>query len=229
MKLSVLIPIYNEEKTVKDILNLILALKIPKEIVIVDDYSQDKTRHILETSFSDNPDIKIIYHHKNMGKGEAVKTALKAASGDFCIIQDADLEYSPSDYQKLIEPLLAGKSDAVFGSRFLLTRKSTAFWHYLINRFLTELTNILFKTKLTDMATCYKMMRTDVLKKLDIQANRFEIDAEIIAKLLKYRYKIIEVPISYKGRFYHEGKKIGWKDGISIISHLLRLRFKKIK
>lgn len=225
MKLSILIPIFNEEKTVREILSLILNININKELIIVDDCSYDKTRHILEENFSNNPQIKIIYHNKNLGKGEAIKTALNAATGDLCIIQDADLEYNPNDYLKLMKPLENGNCDVVYGSRFLLTWKTTVFWHFLINKFLTVLSNILFGCHLTDMATCYKMIKTDVLKKLNIQSQRFEIDAEMTAKLTKGKYKICEVPISYKGRSYHEGKKIGWQDGISIVVTLLKYKF----
>jgi len=225
MKLSILIPVFNEERTVRDILTLILGININKELIIVDDCSYDKTRDILKEYFSDNPQIKIIYHQKNLGKGEAIRTALEAATGDICIVQDADLEYSPNDYPKLMQPLEQGDCDAVYGSRFLLSRKSTALWHFLVNKFLTVLGNILFGCRLTDMETCYKMIKTDIFRKLNIESQRFEIDVEITAKLVKNGYKICEVPVSYKGRSYHEGKKITWRDGISSVIALFKYKF----
>jgi glycosyltransferase involved in cell wall biosynthesis len=225
VKISILIPVYNEADTLSAIIGKILSLNINKELIIVDDGSADGSRQILQNQYRNCPDVKVIFHKKNMGKGVAIKTALNVATGDVAIIQDADMEYDPLDYLKLIEPIKNGTSGVVYGSRFLITRKTTSFWHFLVNKFLTSLTNILFSSKLSDMETCYKMMRTDIFKNLDIQSQHFEIEVEITAKLLKKKYPILEVPISYKGRSYHEGKKIGWKDGFIAIWALLKYRF----
>lgn len=217
MKLSILIPVYNECRTLREIINKILSLEIDKELIIVDDYSTDGSRDILENEFKDHPNIKIVLQPENMGKGAAIKTALYYATGEISIIQDADMEYDPHDYLRLINRFEMSQCDAVYGSRFLDNPKATSFWHLLVNKFLTVITNILFGAKLTDMETCYKMVKTDILKELNIETKRFEIEVEITAKLLKKRIKIIEVPISYKGRSYHEGKKITWKDGVSTV------------
>ena len=168
-----------------------------------------------------------MYNTRNRGKGAAIKTALECAKGDYAIIQDADLEYDPIDYRALLGTALETGAAAVFGSRFLKTWRVTTIWHFLVNRTLTVLTNLLFGSSLTDMETCYKMIRTDIFKELDIKSERFEVEAEITAKLLKANVKILEVPISYKGRSYHEGKKITLTDGISTVLALLRYRFLK--
>lgn len=227
MKLSILIPVYNEIRTLSTILNKIIHLKIDKELVIVDDYSTDGSRELLKEKYGAYSEVKLIFHSKNMGKGCAIKTAIAHANGDFSIIQDADLEYDPNDYTQLLNAAINKDVKVVYGSRFLKTRKTTSFWHFLVNKFLTEITNILFKANLTDMETCYKMLKTDLFKKLNIQAERFDIEVEITAKLLKNKVKILEVPISYKGRSYHEGKKITWKDGISTLWALIKFRFIK--
>jgi glycosyltransferase involved in cell wall biosynthesis len=166
----------------------------------------------------------VLYHEKNMGKGAAVRTALEHAKGDYTIIQDGDLEYEPADYVKLIQAVQDNKADVVYGSRFLNSWRSTSFAHFLVNRFLTVATNILYGSRLTDMETCYKMIKTDIFKGLDISSRRFEIEPEITAKLLRKGHNIIEVPISYKGRSYHEGKKITWKDGLLALWTLIRWR-----
>jgi glycosyltransferase involved in cell wall biosynthesis len=228
MKLSVLVPVYNEINMLLGIAEKVKAVNIDKELIMVDDCSNDGTRELIKKNFSaDSENIKIIYHPKNMGKGAAIKTALSYTNGDYTIIQDADLEYDPQDYHKLISIAKERNADAVYGSRFLETWRSTSFFHFLVNKFLTVLTNMLFGGHLTDMETCYKMMRTEIFKKLNIESNRFEIEAEITAKLLKKGYNIIEVPVSYKGRSYHEGKKITWIDGITTVIALFKYRFSK--
>jgi glycosyltransferase involved in cell wall biosynthesis len=228
MKLSILIPIYNEVNTINKLLQKIETLPMEKEIILVDDCSTDGSRGLIqEKNNLQLSGIKTLYHNKNLGKGAAVKTALSEASGDYTIIQDADLEYEPSDYVLLLDAAQKENADIVYGSRFLTTWRTSSWWHFLVNRFLTTATNILFGSHLTDMETCYKLIRTNVFKSLDIKSERFEIEPEITAKLLKRGYRIIEVPISYKGRAYHEGKKIGWQDGISTLITLLRYKFCK--
>lgn len=225
MKLSILVPVYNEVHTLSILLNKIEDLLIEKEVILVDDFSNDGTRELLKDKFGDGIDyIKVFYHNKNIGKGAAVKTALAQASGDYAIIQDADLEYNPQDYLGLLKKAQEEKAEIVYGSRFLRTWRVTLFWHFLINRFLTLLTNLLYGCNLTDMETCYKLIRTDLFRSLDIKSRRFEIEAEITAKLLKKGYKIIEVPISYKGRSYHEGKKITWRDGLTSLVTLFKYK-----
>ncbi|MDP2923640.1 MAG: glycosyltransferase family 2 protein [Candidatus Omnitrophota bacterium] len=226
MKLSVLIPVYNEIHTLSAIVEKITALNMDKELIIVDDFSSDGTRELLKRDFSSNlKDIKVIYHEVNQGKGAAIKTALKNATGDYAIIQDADLEYDPNDYTILLSAAQRENAEVVYGSRFLKTWRATSWWHFLVNRFLTTMTNILYASRLSDMETCYKLIRTDVFKNLDIESTRFEIEPEITAKLLKKGLRIAEVPISYKGRAYHEGKKIGWKDGFTAVWILIKYRF----
>ena len=225
MTLSVLIPVYNEIHTIKPLIEAVESISIDKQIVLVDDCSTDGTRELLTKEFGNSrDDISIIYHDQNLGKGAAIKTALNYAKGEYSIIQDGDLEYDPNDYIQLFHRAKEADADAVYGSRFLKTWRSTSFAHFLVNRFLTVLTNILFSSNLTDMETCYKMVRTDVLKSLNLQSMRFEIEPEITAKLLRKGYKIIEVPISYKGRSYHEGKKITWRDGLAALWTLAKYR-----
>jgi len=225
LKLSVLIPVYDEVNTISAVLEEVGRVSVEKEIILVDDCSTDGTREFLRERFGEGGGgIKVIYHDANMGKGAAIKTALTYASGDFSIIQDADSEYDPGDYPLLLEAARDQKVDVVFGSRFAMTWRVTSFWHFLVNGFLTLLTNILFGSRLTDMETCYKMIRTDIFKELAIESQRFEIEAEITAKLLKAGHQIVEVPISYKGRSYHEGKKITWKDGVATLITLFRYR-----
>lgn len=225
MKISILMPLYNEVATLNRILEYIEKVPVEKEIILVDDFSSDGTREFLKSIFGETTgNIKVFFHEKNKGKGAAVRTGLKYATGDYAIIQDADLEYDPRDYLKLIEYTKNNNADAVYGSRFYNTWRVTSLGHFLVNKFLTILTNILFKTNLTDMETCYKLIRTDIFKSLGLKSNRFEVEAEITAKLLKKGYKIFEVPISYKGRSYHEGKKIGWRDGLMTLWTLVKLK-----
>lgn len=222
---SILIPVYDEIDTLKEIIKQVSSVNIDKEIIIVDDCSDDGSKEFLKSYIRDNPGLKVIFQEKNYGKGAAIRTALFAASGEYSIIQDADLEYNPQDYILLTDIAKKCNADVVYGSRFLKTWKSTSFLHFLVNKFLTVLTNLLFHSRLSDMETCYKMIRTGIFKDLNIESNRFEIEAEITAKLLKKGYDIIEVPISYKGRSYHEGKKITWKDGIATIIALFKYKF----
>ena len=226
MKLSVLIPVYDEVHTIENLVKAVEAVSVEKEIILVDDCSTDGTRQLLSKSYGDGRgDIKIIYHDKNLGKGSAVKTALKVAKGCYAVIQDGDLEYDPQDYIRLLDEAERTEADVVYGSRFLTTWRSTSFPHFLVNKFLTVITNILYGSNLTDMETCYKMIRTDLFKRLNLESERFEIEPEITAKLLKRGYKITEVPVSYKGRSYHEGKKITWQDGLATLWALVRFRY----
>jgi len=220
--LSVIIPVYNEVSTLKDILKKIYSVDVDKEIIVVDDGSSDGTLGLL--SEIEGKGIKIIHCAKNRGKGAAFLTGIENSKSEFVIPQDADLEYNPQDYVALIDYALKNNLAVVYGSRFLKTWRTTSFWHYLVNKFLTTFTNVLFGSSLTDMETCYKLVRLDLIKKLNLSSSRFEIEPEITAKILKQGYKIAEIPISYKSRFYHQGKKIGWRDGISSIFCLLKLR-----
>ncbi len=222
MKLSVVIPVYNEKETIRDIYDAVRAVDIDKEIILVDDFSTDGTRQILQELAGDN--TRIFMHDRNMGKGAALRTGFKAATGDIVIIQDADLEYDPGQYHKLIQPILDGKADVVYGSRFVTGdyRRVLFFWHSLGNKFLTLLSNMLTNINLTDMETCYKVFRREVLEKITIEENRFGFEPEITAKIAKLNLRIYEMGISYSGRTYKEGKKIGWKDGISALRCILK-------
>ncbi|MGB3111502.1 MAG: glycosyltransferase family 2 protein [Candidatus Omnitrophota bacterium] len=228
MKISILMPVYNELRTIADVLELVKAVPLEKEIIVVDDFSRDGTREFLKEKFGNGGgDTKVIYHDRNKGKGAALRTALENATGEYIIVQDADMEYSPQDMVLLAKAAEETGAGAVYGSRFLKTWRSTSFLHYSVNRFLTFLTNVLFGASLTDMETCYKMVRTDLLRKLDIKAKRFEFEPEVTAKLLKEGVKIREVPVFYRGRSYNEGKKIGWRDGLEAVQILVRLKFSK--
>ncbi len=224
LKLSVIVPVFNEERTIADILARVRAVDIPKEIIVVDDFSTDGTREQLAIE-ARLPDTTVHYHPQNRGKGGAVKTGLENVSGDIIIIQDADLEYDPRDYHTLLRPIFEGKTKAVYGSRFLGEHKAMYFWHAMGNKFLTLVTNVLFDTTLTDMETCYKVFTADIAHSLDIRQMRWGIDPEITAKILKAGHRIYEVPISYAGREFDEGKKITWKDGIKAILTIIRCRF----
>jgi len=196
---------------------------LEKEIIIVDDCSTDGTRDILK-ALERNPGIRVFCHEKNMGKGAALRTGFKHASGDIVIIQDADLEYNPQEYHRLIKPILDGRADVVYGSRFVTTeeRRVLFFWHYLGNSFITFLSNMFTNLNLTDIETCYKVFKADVIHSITIEENRFGFEPEITAKIAKKRYHIYEIGISYSGRDYSEGKKIGWKDGIRAIWCILK-------
>jgi glycosyltransferase involved in cell wall biosynthesis len=225
-KLSVIVPVYNEERTISDILARVRAVEIPKEIIVIDDFSTDGTREQLANEAT-LPDTFVHYHPENRGKGGAVKTGLENVSGDVIIIQDADLEYDPRDYHTLLRPILEGKTKAVYGSRFLGEHKAMYFWHSMGNKFLTLVTNVLFDTTLTDMETCYKVFTADVAHSLNIRQMRWGIDPEITAKILRSGVRIYEVPISYNGREFWEGKKISWKDAFVVLRTLFRYRFFK--
>jgi glycosyltransferase involved in cell wall biosynthesis len=226
-RISVLIPVYNEERTILELIRRVRAVELPfqREIVVVDDGSTDGTREALAQEAEGARDLKVIYHAVNRGKGAAVRTALAAATGDVLIIQDADLEYDPRDYPTLLRPIIEGRSQVVYGSRFLGEHKAMYFWHAVGNRFLTLVTNLLYDTTLTDMETGYKVFTAEVARQLRLRSDRWGFDPEITAQILKRGYRIYEVPIAYNGREYWEGKKITWRDGITVLVTLLRCRF----
>lgn len=225
MKLSIVIPVYNEEATILALVERVLAAApdLEKELVIVDDCSRDGTVAKLDT-VRNRPGITILLHSHNQGKGAALRTGFKAATGDVVIIQDADLEYDPEEYPKLIQPIADGRADVVFGSRFVGsdTHRVLYFWHSLGNRFLTLLSNALTNLNLTDMEVCYKVFRRDILDKITIEEDRFGFEPEITAKVARLRCRVYEVGISYHGRTYEEGKKIGWRDGVRAIWCILK-------
>ena len=224
MKLSIIIPVFNEHKSIKELIGRVQATKLANEIIIVDDCSSDGTRKILPELDGKNG-IRVILHNKNRGKGAAIRTGLEAVRGDIILIQDADLEYDPRDYPALLKPIQEGIADVVYGSRFLGgPRRATMFWHMIANKLLTFATNILFNTILTDMETGYKVFRREVTEGLSLRANRFDFEPEFTAKILKRRYRIFEVPISFNPRDYSEGKKIKLKDAFAAIWALLKFR-----
>ncbi|MBM2826583.1 MAG: glycosyl transferase family 2 [Dehalococcoidia bacterium] len=223
MLLSVVIPVYNERDTLREIIARVRAVPIDKEIICVDDCSSDGTTEVLmeESSASE---IVFLRHQRNMGKGAAVRTGLAAAKGDVIIIQDADLEYDPSDYPKLLDPILRGETKVVYGSRFLGRREEMSLSHNLGNRMVTAVTNLLFGTALTDMETCYKVFTSEVAKGIQLTSPRWGFDPEITAKILRMGYSIKEVPISYKGRPLDQ-KKLRWRDGFTVLYTLVKFRF----
>ena len=223
MKLSILIPIYNEKATVLEIVQRVQAVPFEKEIIAVDDGSTDGTRDLLPQVEKEG--VIVLYHERNLGKGAAIQTALKRATGDIIVIQDADMEYDPRDYKQLIDPIIEGRAKVVYGSRFLGPRMAMFFWHMLANKALTLMTNLLYDAILSDMETGYKAFRADVIKSMTLRSRRFDFEPEVTAKVLKRRIRIFEVPISYYGREYSEGKKIGMKDGFVAIWTLLKYRF----
>ncbi|MCW5977422.1 MAG: glycosyltransferase [Bryobacteraceae bacterium] len=228
MKLSILAPVFNERTVVERSLSKVIAAHLPeqmeREVIIVDDCSTDGTAAILERIAGANDCVRLFRHPENRGKGAAVRTAIQHATGDFCIIQDADLEYDPDEYPSLLRPLLDGHADAVFGSRYMVSaqRRALPFWHSMINKGLTLLCNMFCNLNLTDMETGYKAFRTDLLKSIPIRSNRFGIEPEITMKCAKRKLRVYEVPISYHGRSYEEGKKIGWRDGVKALVVVLK-------
>ena len=225
MKLSVLIPVHNEENTVEKLIRRVEATKLVDEIVVVDDASTDGSLKILE-KLAEAKHIKLLSHETNRGKGAALRTALTAASGDLLLVQDADLEYDPRDYQALLNPIQDGNADVVYGSRFMGgARRPLLFWNMVANRILTLMTNVLYNNILTDMETGYKLFKREVILSIPFHSNRFNFEPEITAKLLKRRVRIFEVPITFNPRDYSEGKKIGIKDAFQAVWALLKYRF----
>ncbi len=224
--ISVVIPVYNEEKTVAETVNRVLATGIPSEVIVVDDGSQDGTRAILEGLQRRHPQVKVFFHEKNMGKGAALRTAFQHATGDIIIIQDADLEYDPRHYPTLLQPIYEGMADVVYGSRFLgAPRRPILFWNMVANKILTFITNLLYNTILSDMETGYKVFKREVVENMPLHARGFDFEPEFTAKVLKRHYRIFEVPIAFNPRDYSEGKKIKAKDGLIALWTLLKYRF----
>jgi len=227
--LSVVIPVYNEKLTVREIVSVVEGVPLPgirKEILIVDDFSTDGTRDILREHLEGRDGIRIFYHDRNQGKGAALRTGIAQTMGDIVLIQDADLEYDPQEYPKLLAPILDGKADVVYGSRFAggESKRVLFFWHYVGNRILTTLSNIFTNINLTDMETCYKVFLGNLIRDIPIEESRFGFEPEITSKIARKRCRIFEVGISYYGRTYMEGKKIGWKDGMRAIWVILKYR-----
>jgi glycosyltransferase involved in cell wall biosynthesis len=222
--LSVVMPCYNEEATIEEIVRRVLAVPLRIQLIIVDDGSKDGTREILGRLAAELP-ITLVLQPKNAGKGAALRRGFEEVTGDLVVIQDADLEYSPEEFPQLIELICEGRADVVYGSRFLGRHRVFMFTHYAGNRFLTLVTNVLYNTMLSDMETCYKVMRTDVLRSMTLQADGFGIEPEITAKIFKRGYRVYEVPITYDGRGYEEGKKITWRDGFVALWVLFKFRF----
>lgn len=228
MKLSIVIPVYNEKDTINEIINRVLSanMNADKEIIIVDDGSKDGTREVLKMLGDSKPDLKIIFKENNSGKGDSLKEGFKYTTGDYVIVQDADLEYDPRDYQKLLDVVENKNNTTVYGSRFSGIYKDMTNLHFFGNKFLTMLTNIIFGVSLTDMETCYKLIPGDFARTIDIKSKRFNFEPEMTAKILKSGMIIVEVPITYNGRSFREGKKITWKDGLSAVSTLIRYKFR---
>ncbi len=243
-KVSIVIPVYNEKSTIDEILRRVLDTGIRKEVIIVDDCSTDGTRQILESMVArqtkgealapaqdgDDPislrDLRFFFQAKNQGKGAALRRGFAETTGEIVLVQDADLEYDPRDYEKLLEPVIEGRADVVYGSRFLGgPQRVHYFWHYVANKFLTLLSDIFTNLKLTDMETCYKVFRREVLQGIEIKSSRFGFEPEITAKIAKHNWRIYEVPITYAGRTYEEGKKITWKDGVQALWCIIRFKF----
>jgi glycosyltransferase involved in cell wall biosynthesis len=229
MKLSVVIPVYNERATLRQVVERVLAVPLELEVVCVDDGSSDGSREILAELQHQHPQVQVFLQPRNMGKGAALRRGIQQATGDFVVIQDADLEYDPADYSLLLDPLVQGKADVVYGSRFLgaAPHRVLYFWHSVGNRLLTLLSNCLTNINLTDMETCYKVFRREIIQSIPIEESRFGFEPEITVKVAKRRLRIYEVGISYWGRTYEEGKKIGWKDGLRAVWCLLKYSMKE--
>jgi len=227
--LSVIVPVYNEVRTIEPVIETVFAAQVPmaREVIVVDDFSGDGTRDILPklTAPAGNS-LKVVMHDRNKGKGAAIQTGLAQVTGEIVLVQDADLEYDPADYPQLLQPILEGRADAVFGNRFHGgTHRVLYFWHYNANKFLTFLSNLLTNLNLSDMEVGYKAFRTDALRKIRLSSNRFGFEPEVTIKAAKLGCRIYEVPISYHGRTYEEGKKITWKDGVAALYFLLKYKF----
>ena len=229
MKLSIVIPVYNEAATISEIVDLVRSVEVglEKEILLVDDCSRDGTLDVLKKMAAANPDLKVLFHEVNQGKGAALRTGFAAATVDIVLIQDADLEYDPKEYPRLLQPILDGHADVVYGSRFLGggPHRVVYYWHYLGNQLLTLLSNMTTNLNLTDMEVCYKVFKREVIQSIPLKENRFGFEVEITAKIARRKLKIYEVPISYYGRDYAEGKKIGWKDGFSALRCIVKYLF----
>ncbi len=227
MKLSIVIPVYNEEKTLAEIVRRVQATPYDKELIIVDDASTDRSRDILRQLVQEYDNIRPFFHDRNQGKGAALRTGFSHVKGDVVLIQDADLEYNPIDYPELLKPIERGVADVVYGSRLIgaAPHRVLFFWHYVGNKVVTTLSNMFTNLNLTDMETCYKVFKAEVLKDIQIKSNRFGVEPELTAKIAKKRWRIYEVPISYDGRDYSEGKKITWRDGIAAVYYIIRFRF----
>jgi glycosyltransferase involved in cell wall biosynthesis len=227
MKLSVVIPVYNEKDTLEEVFRRVQATPYDKEIVAVDDASADGSREILARLAEDYDNVRAFYHEHNKGKGAALRTGFAQVTGDVVIIQDADLEYNPGDYPALLEPIEQGLADVVYGSRLIGARPHRVlyFWHYIGNKAVTTLSNMLTNLNLSDMEVGYKVFRAEVLKNITIKCERFGVEPELTAKVAKGSWRIYEVPISYHGRDYAHGKKITWRDGMAAIFHIIRFRF----
>lgn len=228
-KLSIVIPVYNEAATIACIVDSVrsVAVGLEKEILLVDDCSSDGTREVLQQMAAAAPDLKVLVHAVNQGKGAALRTGFAAATGDIVLIQDADLEYDPAEYPRLLKPILDGHADVVYGSRFLGggPHRVVFYWHFLGNKLLTTLSNMTTNLNLTDMEVCYKVFKREIIQNIALKENRFGFEVEITAKIARRKCRIYEVPISYYGRDYSEGKKIGWKDGFSALRCIVKYAF----